>query len=55
VRIGRPAKRGGDPPLTPVAAVSGVDQSIGGLLAPAASPGSDDVGCARAPLPPWAR
>ena len=55
VRIGRPAKRGGDPSLTPVAAVSGVDQSIGGLLAPAASPGSDDVGCARAPLPPWAR
>jgi branched-chain amino acid transport system substrate-binding protein len=55
VRIGRPAQRGADPPLTPVATVAGVDQSIGGLLAPQVSPGGDDVGCTRGPLPPWAR
>jgi len=55
VRIGRPAGPGALPTLTQVGSVSGVDQSIGGLLAPTQRPGSVDPGCRRAPPPPWAR
>ena len=55
VRIGRPPARGALPTLTQVRSVPGVDQSIGGLLAPALSPSTVDPGCRRAVPPPWAR
>jgi branched-chain amino acid transport system substrate-binding protein len=55
VRIGRPAATGALPPLTQVRSVTGVDESLGGLLEPARSPGSAEPVCRRAPLPPWAR
>jgi len=55
VRIGRPPARGALPALTQVRSVPGVDQSIGGLLAPASSPSTVDPACRRAPPPPWAR
>jgi branched-chain amino acid transport system substrate-binding protein len=55
VRIGRPARHGALPALTQVGSVPGVDQSIGGLLSPAAIPGSTDPTCRRAAPPPWAR
>jgi branched-chain amino acid transport system substrate-binding protein len=55
VRIGRAPRKGAGPPLTQVGGVTSVDQSIGGLLAPALSPGSPDAPCRRATPPPWAR
>jgi branched-chain amino acid transport system substrate-binding protein len=55
VRIGRPHGLGADPSLTQVGSVAGVDQSIGGVLAPGHMPGSADPACRRAPPPPWAR
>ena len=52
VRIGR----GGEPSLTPVRSIPDVDQSLGGLLDPAASPSDRPAPCrhGQAP-PPWAR
>ena len=55
VRIGRPARTGGDPTLTQIGTVSGVDQSIGGLLPAQLSPSTRQTACRRAPPPPWAR
>jgi branched-chain amino acid transport system substrate-binding protein len=54
VRIGRPGSPDGLPALTPVGTVRGVDQSIGGLLAPSVSPSSETTPCRRASPPPWA-
>jgi branched-chain amino acid transport system substrate-binding protein len=55
VRIGRAPRSGALPALTQVESMPGVDQSIGGLLAPARLPGSIDPACRRAAPPPWAR
>jgi branched-chain amino acid transport system substrate-binding protein len=55
VRIGRPPRDGADPRLTQVGGVPAVDQSIGGLLAPALSPSSAGASCRSAAPPPWAR
>jgi branched-chain amino acid transport system substrate-binding protein len=55
VRIGGTPGPGALPALTQVDTVSGVDQSIGGLLAAAHSPSTRDARCRRAPPPPWAR
>jgi branched-chain amino acid transport system substrate-binding protein len=54
VRLGRPAAAGQLPPRTQVGSVSGVDESIGGLLEPSRAPGSRDPSCRRAAPPPWA-
>jgi branched-chain amino acid transport system substrate-binding protein len=54
VRIGRAPRDGALPPLTQLETMPGVDQSIGGLLAPGRVPGSIDPACRRAPAPPWA-
>ena len=52
VRIGR----GGEPSLTPVRSIPDVDQSLGGLLDPAASPSERPAPCRRGQArPPWAR
>ena len=52
VRIGR----GGEPSLTPVRTIPDVDQSIGGLLDPAASPSDRPAPCRPGQdPPPWAR
>ena len=55
VRIGRPRRDDALPPLTQVASVPAVDQSIGGLLRPTRSPGTDGADCRPAAPPPWAR
>ena len=54
VRIG--IGRGGEPSLTPVRSIPDVDQSLGGLLDPAASPSERPAPCRRGQArPPWAR
>jgi branched-chain amino acid transport system substrate-binding protein len=55
VRIGAPAARSAAPTLAPVATTPGVDQSVGGLLAPSLVPGSQGATCRRTTPPPWAR
>jgi branched-chain amino acid transport system substrate-binding protein len=56
VRIGSRAGATAEPVLTPVTTVRGVDQSVGGLLAPTLAPSSEPSACRRGePLPPWAR
>jgi hypothetical protein len=47
VRIGAPGAAGTQPMLTPVTRRHGVDQSLGGLLAPSLSPGAGPVACRR--------
>jgi hypothetical protein len=52
VRIGR----AGEPPMTTVRSIPDVDQSIGGLLDPKASPSDRPAPCRRGQAPPpWAR
>jgi branched-chain amino acid transport system substrate-binding protein len=52
VRIGRD----GGPTLTPVRSIPDVDQSVGGLLKPTASPSDRPAPCRRGQAPPpWAR
>ena len=49
-------ERGGEPSLTPVRSIPDVDQSLGGLLDPAASPSERPAPCRRGQAqPPWAR
>lgn len=47
VRIGDPGVAGAQPTLTPVSRRHGVDQSVGGLLAPSLSPSAGPVACNR--------
>jgi branched-chain amino acid transport system substrate-binding protein len=54
VRVGLPAKNG-DRPLQLLREIPGVDQSIGGLLAPGLRPASADQPCRRATPPAWAK
>lgn len=54
LRIGA-ARRASAPELTAVRTIASVDQSIGGLLAPALTPSACAKSCRRAPLPPWSR
>jgi branched-chain amino acid transport system substrate-binding protein len=54
VRLG-PATASGLPSLGDVRTIAGVDQSIGGLLAPGEQPSSTGQACRRRPPPPWAR
>ncbi len=54
VRIGKPVATGVRP-TTVVREIAGVDQSIGGILAPGVRPASADVPCRRSTPPPWAR
>jgi branched-chain amino acid transport system substrate-binding protein len=51
VRIGG----GAEPSLTPLRAIGGVDQSIGGLLEPSVRPSWWPPKCRRQQPPPWAR
>ena len=55
VRIGRRTVSAADPGLTQLASVPGVDQSIGGLLAPSLSTRFGQAPCRRATPPPWSR
>jgi hypothetical protein len=45
----------GGPQLTPVRAIQGVDQSIGGLVPAGYVPSSAGQACRRSPPPPWGR
>jgi len=54
VRLG-PATASGLPSLGDVRTIAGVDQSIGGMLAPGEQPSSTGQACRRRPPPPWAR
>jgi ABC-type branched-subunit amino acid transport system substrate-binding protein len=54
VRIGAPTSKGARP-LAVVRSIPGVDQSVGGLLAPELRPASRDVPCRRSAPPAWAR
>jgi hypothetical protein len=46
----------GEPTLTPVRSIPDVDQSIGGLIAPSASPSDRPAPCSRGHAPPpWAQ
>lgn len=47
VRIGAPGTEGAQPTLTPVSRRHGVDQSVGGLLAPSLSPRAGPAPCKR--------
>jgi hypothetical protein len=44
-----------DPVLEPISRLQGVDQSVGGLLAPSLSPEAAPAGCKRRQPPSWAR
>jgi branched-chain amino acid transport system substrate-binding protein len=55
VRIGAPEPGAGEPGLTPVGRVDHVDQSVGGLLAPALAPEAAPAACERQSPPPWTR
>jgi branched-chain amino acid transport system substrate-binding protein len=52
VRLGRPSPSG-VPALADVGTVAGVDQSVGGLVAPGYVPTSAGQACRRATPPPW--
>jgi branched-chain amino acid transport system substrate-binding protein len=52
VRLGRPSPSG-VPALADVRTVAGVDQSVGGLVAPGYVPSSAGQACRRATPPPW--
>jgi branched-chain amino acid transport system substrate-binding protein len=45
----------GAPSLRPVASLGEVDQTVGGLFGPGASPSLAQTGCKRATPPPWAK
>ena len=55
VRISAPHGEGSDPVLEPVSRLDGVDQSVGGLLAPSLSPDAGPAACKRRRPPTWAR
>jgi hypothetical protein len=55
VRIAAPRGERTDPVLEPVSRLDGVDQSVGGLLAPSHSPDAGPVACKRRRPPSWAR
>ena len=55
VRLSAPPGERTDSVLEPVSRLDGVDQSIGGLLAPSHSPDAGQAACKRSRPPPWAR
>ena len=55
VRIAAPRGERTDPVLEPVSRLDGVDQSVGGLLAPSLSPDAGPAACKRRRPPSWAR
>ena len=54
VRIAAPRGERTDPVLEPVSRLDGVDQSVGGLLAPSLSPDAGPAACKRRRPPSWA-